>query len=84
LINRLFCPDNVLLVGYSGSFAQCPVSALAGRHDNGNLICLTRAAVNSPNPRDQVQTCCKSRILSQKTVVFGTAGHAHIPPALNF
>jgi len=35
-----FCPDHAVLAGFSGSFAPCPLSALAGRHDDGDLICL--------------------------------------------
>jgi hypothetical protein len=51
LINRSFCTDKAILAWFSGTFAQCPLSALAGRHDNGNLICLlARAAVNYPYP----------------------------------
>src|SRR6266568_4115684 len=50
LINRPFCPGNAILAGFSSSFAQCPLSALAGRHDDGDLICLARRAVNNPNP----------------------------------
>src|SRR4051812_43051769 len=50
LIHRPFCPDRAILEGFSGSVAPCPLSVLAGRHDNGNLIYLTRAAVNNPNP----------------------------------
>src|SRR6516165_9034679 len=33
----------------SGSLARCLLSALAGRHDNGNLICLRWCAVNNSN-----------------------------------
>ena len=33
----------------SGSFAPCPVPALAGRHDDADVICLTRGAVNTPH-----------------------------------
>ena len=33
----------------SGSFAPCPYSALAGRHDDENVICLRRHAVNTSN-----------------------------------
>jgi hypothetical protein len=29
--------------------APCPFSALAGRHDDGGLVSLTRCAVNTPN-----------------------------------
>jgi len=50
VIEAPFCPDNMLLAGFSGSFAQYPLPALAGRHDDGDVICLTRHAVNNPNP----------------------------------
>jgi hypothetical protein len=30
---RPFCLDNVIQTRLSGSFAPCPVSVLAGRHD---------------------------------------------------
>src|SRR6516165_78150 len=43
------CPDNVILAGFLGSFAPCPVSALAGYHD-GDVICLRRQPVNNPHP----------------------------------
>src|SRR5262245_12136520 len=33
LIHMSFCPDKLILAGFSGSFAPCPVSVLAGRHD---------------------------------------------------
>src|SRR6266446_2550438 len=48
LINLPFCPDNAILVGFSGSFAPYPLSTIAGRHD-GDLVCLTRREVNPPN-----------------------------------
>src|SRR5215216_1308434 len=47
LINRPFCPDKAILAGFSGSFAQCPLSVLAGRHDDADFICLRRRAVNN-------------------------------------
>ena len=34
--------------GFSGSFAPCPFSAIAGRHD-GDLVCLTPREVNHQN-----------------------------------
>jgi hypothetical protein len=49
LIHMPFCRDNALLAGFSGSFAQDLLSALAGRHDDGDVISLTRRAVNNPN-----------------------------------
>src|SRR4030042_594678 len=48
LINLPFCPDNTIIVGFSGSFARCPLSAISGHH-YGSLICLTRQKVNSQN-----------------------------------
>jgi hypothetical protein len=36
--------------GFSGSCARCLLSALAGRHNHGNFISLTRRAVNNLNP----------------------------------
>jgi hypothetical protein len=47
----------------SGSFAQYLFSALAGRDDNEDLICLMRRAVNNPNV-----WFCERRALSQKRV----------------
>src|SRR5215471_11200624 len=42
-------PDHAVLAGFSGSFTPCPLSALAGRHDDGDLLCLTRRAGNNPH-----------------------------------
>jgi hypothetical protein len=53
LMHLPLCPDKVILAGLLESFAPYPFSALAGRHDNGDLISLTRPAVNSPNPAMQ-------------------------------
>jgi len=50
LINVPFCPDNAILAGLYGSFAPYPFPPLAGSHDDGDVICLTRRAVNKPNP----------------------------------
>jgi hypothetical protein len=50
LIHVPFCPDKALLVRFYGIFARCLLSALASRHDNEDVICLTRRAVNNPNP----------------------------------
>jgi hypothetical protein len=47
LIHMSFCLDKPILAGFLGSFAPYPFSTLEGRHDSGNLICLTRAAVNT-------------------------------------
>ena len=44
------CPDKAILAGVSGSFVPCPCSVLAGRHDDPDLICLTRQPVNNPKP----------------------------------
>src|SRR5881398_3704721 len=49
----LFRPDKAILAGCSGSFAPCPLPALAGRHDAGDVIYLPRRAVNNPNPAMQ-------------------------------
>jgi hypothetical protein len=48
-----FCPDKTILAGFSDSFAPCAVSALAGHHDDEDLICLTRRAVNTAHPAMQ-------------------------------
>lgn len=41
--------DNAILVGFSGGFAQYPLSSVSECYD-GDLICLRRRAVNNPNP----------------------------------
>src|SRR2546422_3575840 len=41
------------LVQKNESNGPCPLSALAGRHDNGDVICQMRRAVNPPNPSIQ-------------------------------
>src|SRR4030065_798420 len=48
LINLPFCPDNVIVGGFSGSFARCPLSAISGYY-YGSLICLTQQKVSSQN-----------------------------------
>jgi hypothetical protein len=48
-----FYPDNVVVAGFSGSFAPYLLPALAGRHDNDAVISLTRRAVNNQNPAIQ-------------------------------
>ena len=53
LMHISFCLDKPILAGFLESFAPCPVSALAGRYDDEDLICLTRRAVNTPNPAMQ-------------------------------
>jgi hypothetical protein len=53
----------LLLVGFSGSFAPCPLPALAGRHDKTDFISLTQPAVNNPNPA-----------IESKRVVLGEEG----------
>src|SRR5712691_3263087 len=37
LLIRPFCSDNMILVRFSASFAQYPLPALAGRHDDRDL-----------------------------------------------
>ena len=49
LIHMSFCPDKPILAGFLESFAPCSVSALAGRHNDGHLICLTCYTVNTPH-----------------------------------
>ena len=49
LIHLPFYPDSTILVRFSGSFTPCLLSSVSGRHDDGNLICLTRREVNNPN-----------------------------------
>jgi len=44
------CPDKPMLAGVLESFAPYPCSSLATRHDNGNLIYLTRQPFNTPHP----------------------------------
>jgi hypothetical protein len=53
LIHMSFCPDNVILARLSGSFAPCPVSALAGHYDDEGVICLRRQPVNTSHPAMQ-------------------------------
>src|SRR4029434_4668940 len=73
LINRSFCPDKAILAWFSGTFAQCPLSAFAGRYDNGNLICLlARAAVNYPYPSMKSECVgLYEKGTAAKKVVFG-------------
>ena len=35
---------------FSSSFARCPLPALAGRHNDDDVISLARRTVNNPNP----------------------------------
>jgi hypothetical protein len=42
-----FCPDKPILAGFLGSFAPYPFLALAGHHDDKDVICLTQHAVNN-------------------------------------
>jgi hypothetical protein len=58
LIHISFCPDNVILARLSGSFAPCPVSALAEHHDDEGVIYLRQRVVNV------MQSEC--RVVSQK------------------
>ena len=46
LIHMSFCPDKPILAGLSGGCAPCVLPVLAGRHDDANVICLTRRTVN--------------------------------------
>ena len=55
LINRPFCPDNMILDGFSGSFARCLLSALSGRHERRLLICLTATQKSTPKLLDEVR-----------------------------
>src|SRR5262252_812748 len=57
---------SMILVGFSGSFAPYPFSALEGCHD-GDVISMTRLPVNNPNPCNAIRMCCERRALSQKT-----------------
>jgi len=41
----------LLLVGFSGSFAPYPFSAIEGRHDDEDVISLARPSVNNLNPQ---------------------------------
>src|SRR5437899_3045766 len=55
-----------MLAGFSGSVAQSPCPALAGRHEDGDLIALTRPAVNTQTPQCSPHVLgCESRALSQ-------------------
>jgi hypothetical protein len=40
-MNKLFCPGNAILAGFSGSVALCPFSAISGPQD-GNFSSLAR------------------------------------------
>src|SRR5262249_8926030 len=48
LINRPFCPDNMILMGFSGSFARCLLSTLSG-YTSQNTLCFKQHQVNSLN-----------------------------------
>src|SRR4029453_11350714 len=58
LIHRSFCPDKPIPAGFLGSFAACPVSALAGLYDDEGVIYLRQRVVNV------IQSGC--RVVSQK------------------
>ena len=45
LMHMSLCPDNVILARLAGSYAPCPVSALAGHYDEG-VIYLRQRVVN--------------------------------------
>src|SRR6266436_3184482 len=67
------CPGNALIAVSSGSFALYLLSVLVGRHDDADLISLTRRAVHNPNPSMNPNVLfCERRALSQKTLVFET------------
>ena len=38
MLNMSFCPDNATVAEFSGSFAPYPFSALAGRHNDADVI----------------------------------------------
>jgi hypothetical protein len=48
LIHWPFCPDKVLLAGFSGRFAQGPLSAISGHHPGG-IVCLSGREINNPH-----------------------------------
>src|SRR5262245_58018937 len=58
LIHMSFCPDKLILAGFSSSFAPCPGSAIAGHYDDEGVIYLRQRVVNI------MQSKC--RVLSQK------------------
>jgi hypothetical protein len=59
-----FCPDKAMLAGFLGSFALYLLSALAGRHNDADVISLIRRAVNNPNPAMKAE-----RSVSKTTVL---------------
>src|SRR5919109_2024418 len=59
VIHLPFCPDNTVLVEFSGSFAQGLLSAISGRH-GGDLIGLTRREVNNQNSAMKSARCSVS------------------------
>jgi hypothetical protein len=66
LIHLPFCPDNTILVEFSGSFAQGLLSAISGRHD-GDLIGLMRREVNNQNSAMKSARCSVSTTTSIHT-----------------
>jgi hypothetical protein len=50
------CPDKPILAGFVGSFALYQLPTLAGRHDDRDLISLTRQPVNTPHPAMTMRT----------------------------
>src|SRR5215831_11234156 len=62
------CLDKPIMAGFLGSFAPCSVSTLAGRHDDADVICLTRVPVNNPTPAMQSER----RALAQKRRLYET------------
>jgi hypothetical protein len=75
-----FRPDNVILARFSSSFAPYLFSALAGRHDDEDLICLTRRTVNNlPPPMKSERVVLGEKGGVSKRPVFENvmrAGHA--------
>jgi hypothetical protein len=55
LIIKPFCPDKPILAGFLDNFALCLFSALAGHHDDRDLISLTRRVVNCQQERTFVR-----------------------------
>ena len=51
-----FCPDKLILAGFLGSFALYQLPALAGRHDDRDLIALTQRTVNNPHSAMQSES----------------------------
>ena len=76
LINRPFCPDRAILVGFSGRFAHYLLSTFSGRHD-GNLIGLTRRAVNHQNSLMTSAKCSVSMAHREEHLGFPAANRSN-------